>query len=266
MRSPILILAAVCTLTAAAQAAPVVWVSEGVRPGPQTGGPNPAVHLAEFQHLPGPSSIDLINGITPTQIDARLRHDGGGLLELAKFSDGIANADYPGQLPQDYPGINVPAVSLFWALPSPQSIGAVDIYSYNYNNDTEGDNRAWTIASIYTTTDAVPSPGGTWTALIEKAGPSGFPIGINVNTVDAVVPLTSANNYRGTGIRVKDDASATLAANITGVRVDYYASGFGNTLRNPLNSGVGDQAVSSPILVEVDVWAVGASVDDWMMF
>lgn len=271
----------VLALASSVLAAPaIVVVTQGVAPSDDAALAFAAMPKqappAAFEAFPPPSSTDLINGNAGFQIDARTNH-GGGAFDLAALTNGAAAVAYPGQLPADFPGVNTPAISIGYALGGPTDIGSVVVYAYNWNGGTP-DVRGLAPFAVYTTTDATPSAGGTWTEVLGYTAPSGIPPA-NVqfytgNTVPGDWAPYAPAGHAG-AIAVADDTGGLLATAVTGVRVDIYCSGFGNTFRNAENTGGDVQAVTSPFLAEIDVlnlaatqafFTPGASVQNWNLY
>lgn len=236
--------------------------AEGIRGGAQTG--NPADNdpwWAEMTVIPAPSASDMVNGVTATQIGTETNHSGGAF-DFAALTDGQGETAYPGQLPADHgeDGADNVAISMFW--PVSGTVGAVVAYCFNYNNDTEGDVRAIPVVDVYTTTDATPTAGGTWT-LLNTGGH------LHTNAAPLSKTWGDTNDNRGCAIVVADQGGAALGTGLTGIRVDFFPSGFANGLRDSTQFGVGVEAVSTPFIAEVDVLAtspISSGVNDWTMF
>lgn len=274
-----LLAAAVLATASLAQAQTLRVYSEGVLPGEQTSGPDPATHLTQFNTLPDVPAAgltSLLDGIVATTAPAPpgaqpvVNHNNTGPIEVDKFTDGVANADYPGQLPRDFPAAtafpfepaNTPSVDLIYDLSSATDIGSVIVYGYNYNNDTEGDCRASVNYTVQTTTDATVDENSAWTVVAYKVRAKGDALNTDYMTVslaDDGLVLDSTNNFRGVGVGLYNDDGSAIAAGVTGLRVQIFASGFGNQLRDPWRTDNTGSAVTSPIISEVVAYAPG----DW---
>lgn len=256
-------------MTVMAPAAAILAVAEGVDDTNYgTSGPGAAgddTFNSDLEIIPPPSDSDLINGLTATQVGGPWNnHDNSGVLDFAAFVNGNGDTAYPGQLPADQGEGNYdPVADFFFDLGGATDIGAVIFYGYNYNNDAEGDIRAVIIANVYTTTDATPTAGGNWDVLYEYGPPTAPPLELD---------WTETSVYRGVALAIVDDEDEILAADITGIRFEIFASGFGNQLRDPATVGSGVEAVTSPFIAEIDVLAPGEfefnpnTVGDWTLY
>jgi len=268
MKLAAIVTISIMVLPLAVFSAPVVaLVDQGM-----TSTDDAATAFTNMVTLPSPSSTDMINGNAGFQVDSRTNH-AGGAMTLAAFTDGAPTVAYPGQLPADYPGVGVPAVSIGYALGSAVDIGSVLVYAYNWNGGNPPDIRGIAPFAVYTTTDATVNAGSTWTLVVDYTDISGIgPANMLVFTGDT--PPADWTPYhpvgKGGAICIANNiGGAALASAVTGVRVDVYCAGFGDQLRNADNTGADVQAVSSPFLAEIDVLSVAdtqafySSVNDW---
>lgn len=215
--------------------------------------------------LPAISATDQLNGLVATQIDSKLSHNGTPFTP-AKFTDGIANADYPGQYGADYPGVNTPVIQMFWDVRltgNPVKITEVRCYAANGDRDI----RAYPNVDVYVTADVPPTAAGSWTLVAGKAHPFAAPANKDYGT-DLAGGADPTPPYLG-GVQIKNTAAgagiAPFAA--TGLRVDYYAGGFGTNARNPENTDPGNMAVTAPAISEVDAYfASAAAVGEWSVY
>lgn len=226
-----------------------------------TGSANPFATLPIL-----PSAADMINAQVGTQISGGF-HPANTVPadQIPAFTDGAGLAGLAGLL-ADFPGAGVPAWSGFWTFGGAQNVGEIRIFSGNAGND----GRVFHNVDIFTTTDPVPSAGGTWTPLMQQVRPAAFGA---VNTGGAIQgTLTVVNNNGGAG--------TFLVTGATGIRFDFFS--VSNTaLRfddpytgvNPITLADDGSAAAfeSPLLLEVDVFnsfitPPTPSVQDWSMF
>ncbi|MEI7634663.1 MAG: hypothetical protein WCK47_10345 [bacterium] len=218
-------------------------------------------YAGPFSVMPDVSATDPLNGKAGVQVDARLNH-AGGPINLAALTDGARTTVYPDQLPADYPGINTPAVAAFWDIRvGGAAVNLTEVNAYNANGGNN-DCRTYVNLDLYVTSDAVPTVGGSWTKLLSKAHMTAPPLNADYGYV-----FTDAGGGI-CGMQIKNPLlGGVIASDVTGLRVDLYCGGWGVQVRNPENTGVDEQAVSSPFLSEVDAYfAAATAVGDWAIY
>lgn len=222
--------------------------------------------VGDFTAMPPPSASDALNGKLGVQIDARLNYDGSGPINIAAFTDGSVATVFPGQLPQDYPAGNpppvggpydTPAVSIMWDIRSAGN--PVDLISVSvFCNNSGSDVRSIPVFDVYTTTDAAPAPGSVWTLHCAEAHTAPAPANLTWGGSNTALEIG--------GVMVADLTASSIANDVTGLRVDLHAAGFGDELRDP-SGGPPLLAVSSPFIGEIDAtFGVNAAVSDWALY
>ncbi len=164
----------------------------------------------------------------------------------------------------DFPGDGVPSYSGFYTLASGGNVANVSeirIVSGN-NGGTGGNGRSFHNVNLYTTTEDPPAAGSVWTPLIFEVIPA--PFGSAGGAATDTISLSV----------LRDEAAAgDIASGITGLRVDFFATG--NTADrfddpydavNPLDRDGFGAAVEGAIMKEIEAdFSVVTNVNEWMI-